>query len=65
MVSIMPGMENFAPERTLTSSGLSAPPSFWPLQLLQALQRFVHLAVDFAGDACDASCTRGRLRSGW
>ena len=30
MVSIMPGMENFAPERTLTSSGLSAPPSFCP-----------------------------------
>src|ERR1700682_5199432 len=30
MVSIMPGMENFAPERTLTSSGFSPLPSFWP-----------------------------------
>ena len=30
IVSIMPGMENFAPERTLTSSGLSPLPSFWP-----------------------------------
>ena len=30
MVSIMPGMENFAPERTETSSGFSPAPSFWP-----------------------------------
>src|SRR6202795_526406 len=30
MVSIMPGMENFAPERTLTSRGFSPLPSFWP-----------------------------------
>ncbi len=30
-VSIMPGMENFAPERTETSSGSSAWPSFLPI----------------------------------
>lgn len=30
-VSIMPGMENFAPERTDTSSGSSAWPSFLPI----------------------------------
>ena len=33
IVSIMPGMENFAPERTLTSSGFSPLPSFWPCRL--------------------------------
>ena len=27
----MPGMENFAPERTLTSSGFAVSPSFWPM----------------------------------
>ena len=26
----MPGIENFAPDRTETSSGFSAAPSFWP-----------------------------------
>ena len=31
MVSIMPGMENFAPERTESSSGFSTLPSFWPV----------------------------------
>ena len=31
MVFIMPGMENFAPERTLSSSGFAASPSFWPM----------------------------------
>lgn len=30
-VSIMPGIENFAPERTETSSGSSAWPSFLPI----------------------------------
>ena len=31
MVSIMPGIENLAPERTETSSGLVWEPSSWPL----------------------------------
>ncbi len=31
IVFIIPGMENFAPERTLSSSGLDASPSFWPI----------------------------------
>src|SRR5579863_7243918 len=31
MVSIMPGMENFAPDRTLTSSGFPVSPSFCPI----------------------------------
>ncbi len=30
MVSIIPGIENLAPERTDTSSGLSVDPSFAP-----------------------------------
>ena len=47
MVSIMPGMENFAPERTLTSSGFSPLPSFWPCKFLQLLERRIHLAFDF------------------
>ena len=28
----MPGMENLAPDRTLTSRGLSVSPSFWPIR---------------------------------
>ena len=32
MVSIMPGMENTAPERTETSSGFSEPPSLRPVR---------------------------------
>ena len=31
IVFIIPGIENFAPDRTLTSSGSSAPPSFLPI----------------------------------
>jgi hypothetical protein len=42
MVSIMPGMENLAPERTETSRGFSG----LSLQLLQALERGQHLDVD-------------------
>ena len=50
----MPGMENFAPERTLTSSGFSAPAELLALQLLELVERLVHLAVDFFGDAAVA-----------
>lgn len=35
-VSIMPGIENFAPERTDTSSGSSAWPSFLPIRASRA-----------------------------
>ena len=35
------------------------------LQFLEALERFVHLLVDFGDDVWRCACTRGRLRSGW
>ena len=54
MVSIMPGMENFAPERTLTSSGFSPLPSFWPCSSSKLLERGIHLAFDFGGDTVGA-----------
>ena len=47
MVFIMPGMENFAPERTLSSSGSSASPSFLPICSSSFCKRFVDLLVDF------------------
>ena len=50
----MPGMENFAPERTLTSSGLSARAELLSLQLFQAAKRFVHLAVRSLSRPCAA-----------
>ena len=40
MVSIIPGIENFAPERTETSSGLSVEPSVAPA----AFSSFVDVA---------------------
>ena len=54
MVSIMPGMENFAPERTLTSSGLSAPPSFWPCSFSSWSRASSIWRFDFLGDAAVA-----------
>ncbi len=47
----MPGMENFAPERTLTSSGFSPVPSFCPCSASSLAQRLLHLPVDFFGHA--------------
>ena len=46
----MPGMENFAPERTLSSSGSAASPSFLPMRLLQLGERLPDLLVDFLRD---------------
>ena len=46
MVFIMPGMENFAPERTLTSSGFSGSPSFLPICASSFFERFQNLIVD-------------------
>ena len=42
-VSIMPGMENFAPERTETSSGLVTLPSFLPIED-SSLARFLSIS---------------------
>ena len=48
IVFIMPGMENFAPERTLSSSGSSAIAQlFAHLRLRASSERFVDLIVDF------------------
>ena len=44
-VSIIPGMENFAPERTETSSGSSAWPSFLPIVLLERVEVRAHLVA--------------------
>ena len=40
----MPGIENFAPERTETSSGLSVDPSVAPADFLELLQVLGDLA---------------------
>ena len=50
----MPGMENFAPERTLTSSGFSPCAELLALQVLQLLERRIHLAFDFRRDGVAA-----------
>ena len=39
----MPGMENLAPERTLTSSGFVDVAQLLPHALFERLQRFQHL----------------------
>ena len=49
MVSIMPGMENLAPERTETSSGIFARAELLALQPLEALEGGVHLGIDLRG----------------
>ena len=36
-VSIIPGIENFAPERTETNSGFSTPPNFFPVARSKSL----------------------------
>ena len=50
MVFIMPGMENFAPERTLSSSGSAASPSFLPEFASSFVKRLPDLLVDFRRD---------------
>ncbi len=42
----MPGIENFAPDRTETSSGLSVDPSVAPGGLLELPQVLLDLAID-------------------
>ncbi len=51
----MPGMENLAPERTLTSSGLATSPSFWPIRSSSVFK---------ASTIC-ASISAGTLLSLW
>ena len=46
----MPGMENFAPERTLTSSGSSASPSVRPMLGLEVAQVPGDFFVKAVGD---------------
>ena len=50
MVFIMPGMENFAPERTLRSSGSVASPSFLPICSSSFARAGCDLLLDFVGD---------------
>ena len=47
----MPGMENFAPERTLTSSGFSGSPSFLLNLPFEFFESFEDLIVDLLRDA--------------
>ena len=46
----MPGMENFAPVRTLTSSGFSGSPSFLPICPSSFASAVEHLLVDLVGN---------------
>ena len=50
MVSIMPGMETAAPERTLTSSGLSPSPKCLPGRGLDPVQRVLDLRLQALGE---------------
>ena len=47
----MPGIENFAPDRTLTSSGSSGSPSALPDLALELGQRGVDLPPSAAGSS--------------
>ena len=47
MVSIMPGIENFAPDRTETSSGLSFEPNFWPTTF-SSFRRLASISVSIS-----------------
>ena len=49
IVSIMPGMENLAPERTETSSGFSPAPSFCPCSFSSSSRAHEHLGRRSAG----------------
>ncbi len=49
-VSIMPGMENFAPDRTLTSSGSAGSPSLRPMLGLECVQVPADFVVKAVGD---------------
>ena len=47
----MPGIENFAPDRTDTSSGFDTSPSFLPGGLFELAQVVFDLAIDLGWDA--------------
>ena len=47
MVFIMPGMENLAPERTLTRSGSDGTPSFLPISFSSLATASMNLIIDF------------------
>ena len=49
-VSIMPGMENLAPERQETSSGLAGSPNFLPVCFLDGLERLQLLLPHALGE---------------
>ena len=61
-VSIMPGMENLAPDRTLTSSGSAGSPSLRPIVLFQLPQVPADLVVEPVGDGALAPGTGGTPR---
>ena len=63
MVSIMPGIENFAPERTETSSGFFTEPSLAPVGLLDLLDVRDHLVVDGRRAPCGLARSRARQAS--
>ena len=46
MVFIIPGMENFAPERTLTSSGFVGSPNFFPICFFELRRGLQYLLID-------------------
>ncbi len=50
MVSIMPGMENFAPERTLTSSGFSPLPNFCPWSCSSLAERGLSICASTSAE---------------
>ena len=59
-VSIIPGIENFAPERTDTSSGSSASPSCLPIVLLERLEVLASTSAAAQRPAGTSPAARGR-----
>ena len=57
----MPGMENFAPERTLTSKGLYGAAESLTLQFFQLGESFVHLLIDLGRRLSGAHVLATRL----
>ena len=64
MVSIMPGIENFAPERTETSSGFSVEPSVAPAAF-SSLRRCAAISVSIVRRELGAVARNRDCRRRW
>ena len=58
----MPGMENFAPDRTLTSSGSAGSPSFLPMAFSRSARWLGDLVVEAVGRRAVLEVIAARVR---